>query len=50
LHGSPHDLNVLGPSTNLPRFIDFETMCTGPFEWDLAHVDGDVVDAKPGDV
>jgi hypothetical protein len=22
-----------------PRFIDFETACTGPMEWDLAHVE-----------
>jgi aminoglycoside phosphotransferase (APT) family kinase protein len=36
LHGEPHVGNVL--STELgPRFIDLETCCLGPVEFDLAH-------------
>jgi hypothetical protein len=27
------------------RFIDFETACTGPLEWDLAHLGDDAVRA-----
>lgn len=38
IHGSPHSYNVLQVDGE-PRFIDFETTCTGPMEWDLAHVD-----------
>jgi hypothetical protein len=46
LHGSPHSANVLfGPVG--PRFIDFETACKGPFEWDLAHLGDDAVGAYP---
>jgi Ser/Thr protein kinase RdoA (MazF antagonist) len=37
LHGSAHDLNVLVVD-GAPLFIDFETACRGPVEWDLAHV------------
>lgn len=36
IHGSPHDLNTLEVDGEI-RFIDFETSCWGPFEWDLAH-------------
>jgi aminoglycoside phosphotransferase (APT) family kinase protein len=37
LHGEPHPGNLL--STNHgPLFIDFETCCRGPIEFDLAHV------------
>ena len=37
LHGEPHRGNVL--STKLgPLFIDLETCCRGPVEFDLAHV------------
>lgn len=36
LHGEPHPGNLI--STNLgPLFIDFETCCRGPVEFDLAH-------------
>lgn len=38
LHGSPHGYNVLRVRGE-PRFIDFETTCTGPVEWDLAFVE-----------
>jgi Ser/Thr protein kinase RdoA (MazF antagonist) len=38
IHGSPHAYNVLCVDGE-PRFIDFETVCTGPAEWDLVHVE-----------
>ncbi len=38
IHGSPHPYNVLLVGGE-PVFIDFETTCTGPVEWDLAHLD-----------
>jgi Ser/Thr protein kinase RdoA (MazF antagonist) len=44
LHGSPHDLNVLVVRGE-PRFIDFETTCRGPVEWDLAHIGSEAVAA-----
>ena len=37
LHGEPHPGNVLR-TTNGLRFIDLETCCRGPVEFDLAHV------------
>src|SRR5262252_5345878 len=37
LHGEPHQDNVLG-TKNGPLFIDLETCCRGPVEFDLAHV------------
>ena len=37
LHGEPHPGNVLGTATG-PLFIDLETCCRGPVEFDLAHV------------
>jgi thiamine kinase-like enzyme len=36
IHGSPHPFNILLVDDE-PRFIDFETTCIGPLEWDLAH-------------
>ncbi len=36
LHGEPHPGNVLN-TANGPLFIDFETCCRGPVEFDLAH-------------
>ena len=41
LHGSPHGFNVLMVDGE-PIFIDFETVCYGPVEWDLCHL-GDSV-------
>ena len=41
LHGEPHPGNVLSTKTG-PLFIDLETCCRGPVEFDLAHVPGDV--------
>jgi Phosphotransferase enzyme family len=37
LHGEPHPGNVLSSATG-PVFIDLETCCRGPVEFDLAHV------------
>lgn len=37
LHGEPHPGNVLSTKSGL-RFIDLETCCRGPVEFDLAHV------------
>ena len=37
LHGEPHPGNVLR-TKNGPLFIDLETCCRGPVEFDLAHV------------
>ncbi len=37
LHGEPHAGNVLN-TKNGPLFIDLETCCRGPVEFDLAHV------------
>jgi aminoglycoside phosphotransferase (APT) family kinase protein len=41
LHGEPHSGNILN-TTHGPLFIDLETCCRGPVEFDLAHVPGDV--------
>jgi hypothetical protein len=30
-----------------PRFIDFETVCQGPLEWDLAHLEAGVAAHYP---
>jgi hypothetical protein len=46
LHGSPHNANALVVGGE-PRFIDCETACRGPMEWDLAHVGSDVAAAYP---
>jgi hypothetical protein len=43
LHGEPHPGNVLGTRNGL-RFIDLETCCRGPVEFDLAHVPEQVSD------
>jgi aminoglycoside phosphotransferase (APT) family kinase protein len=37
LHGEPHPGNVLS-TKNGPLFIDLETACRGPVEFDIAHV------------
>jgi len=43
LHGEPHPGNVLSTKSGL-LFIDLETCCRGPVEFDLAHVPEDVSD------
>jgi Ser/Thr protein kinase RdoA (MazF antagonist) len=47
LHGEPHPGNLLRTRDGL-RFIDFETCCRGPVEFDLAHVPEDVSARYPG--
>lgn len=47
LHGEPHPGNVLGTWRG-PVFIDFETICRGPVEFDLAHVPEAVCEHYPG--
>jgi Phosphotransferase enzyme family len=49
LHGSPHRFNILSAQGS-PRFIDFETVCRGPIEWDLAHLEPAVAEAYPGTI
>jgi len=46
LHGEPHPGNVLG-TRNGPLFIDLETCCRGPIEFDLAHVPEEVSEHYP---
>jgi hypothetical protein len=46
LHGEPHPGNVLA-TANGPRFVDLETCCRGPVEFDLAHVPEAVSDRYP---
>jgi thiamine kinase-like enzyme len=41
LHGEPHPGNVLNTKDG-PLFIDLETCCHGPVEFDLAHVPEEV--------
>ena len=41
LHGEPHPGNLLNTKSG-PLFIDLETCCRGPVEFDLAHVPEDV--------
>ncbi len=47
LHGEPHPGNVLG-TANGPLFIDLETCCRGPVEFDLAHAPEEVGEHYPG--
>lgn len=47
LHGSPRSFNTLMVSGSL-LFIDFETACTGPREWDLCHTDSAVAETYQG--
>ena len=47
LHGEPHPGNVLATRYG-PLFIDFETCCRGPVEFDLAHVPEEVSEHYPG--
>ena len=43
LHGEPHAGNLLNTESG-PLFIDLETCCRGPVEFDVAHVPEDVSD------
>jgi hypothetical protein len=46
MHGEPHPGNVLS-TKNGPLFIDLETCCCGPVEFDLAHVPEAVCEHYP---
>lgn len=46
LHGEPHPGNVLGTKIG-PLFVDLETCCFGPIEFDLAHVPEAVTEYYP---
>jgi aminoglycoside phosphotransferase (APT) family kinase protein len=47
LHGEPHPGNVLTTKNGL-LFIDLETCCHGPVEFDLAHAPEEVGEHYPG--
>jgi len=46
LHGEPHAGNLLSTTSGM-RFIDFETCCIGPVEFDIAHAPDEVGDHYP---
>lgn len=46
LHGEPHPGNVLNTTHGLV-FVDLETCCRGPIEFDLAHVPDEVAHSYP---
>jgi Phosphotransferase enzyme family len=47
LHGEPHSGNLLSTQVGL-LFIDLETCCRGPVEFDVAHVPDEVSAHYPG--
>ncbi len=47
IHGEPHPGNVISTVSG-PLFIDLETCCRGPVEFDLAHVPEAVSGRYPG--
>lgn len=47
LHGEPHPGNLLNTKNGL-LFIDLETCCRGPVEFDLAHAPDEVSEHYPG--
>ena len=47
LHGEPHPGNVLATKNGL-LFVDLETCCRGPVEFDLAHAPEEVSEHYPG--
>ena len=47
LHGEPHPGNVISTMSG-PVFIDLETCCRGPIEFDLAHMPEAVTPHYPG--
>ena len=47
LHGEPHPGNVLATRDG-PLFIDLETCCRGPVEFDLVHAPAEVGEHYPG--
>ncbi|ADB34590.1 aminoglycoside phosphotransferase [Kribbella flavida DSM 17836] len=47
LHGEPHPGNLIATQHG-PLFIDLETCCRGPVEFDLAHAPEEVSERYPG--
>jgi Ser/Thr protein kinase RdoA (MazF antagonist) len=47
LHGEPHPGNLFNTKIG-PLFIDFETVCRGPIEFDIAHVPEAASEHYPG--
>jgi aminoglycoside phosphotransferase (APT) family kinase protein len=47
LHGEPHAGNLLNAQSG-PLFVDLETCCRGPVEFDLAHVPEEVSERYAG--
>jgi hypothetical protein len=47
LHGEPHAGNLVATPAG-PRFVDLETCCRGPVEFDVAHAPEEVADHYPG--
>jgi hypothetical protein len=47
LHGEPHPGNIVSTKSG-PLFIDLETCCRGPVEFDLAHVPNEVTEHYRG--
>jgi hypothetical protein len=47
LHGEPHPGNLLNTRAG-PVFIDLETCCRGPIEFDIAYAPDDVAQHYPG--
>lgn len=47
LHGDPHAGNIVS-SPDGPVFVDFEAVCRGPLEWDLASLEPAVARAVNG--
>jgi hypothetical protein len=47
LHGEPHPGNMLNTKEGL-LFVDLETCCRGPVEFDLAHAPDEVSEHYPG--
>jgi aminoglycoside phosphotransferase (APT) family kinase protein len=47
LHGEPHPGNLLATKAG-PLFIDLETMCRGPVEFDIAHAPEEIAEHYPG--
>jgi len=46
LHGGAHSANLLSTPAG-PRWIDLDTACRGPLEWDLAHVGAEAAEVFP---
>jgi len=47
LHGEPHVGNLLHTALG-PLFVDLQTCCRGPVEFDLVHAPGEICEHYPG--